>query len=213
MVPGPLRIDGETVVLARVGATHYMVDSSSTTDLDPTTQPEAVLWPGAPLPVLATALRVVGDIEGVAVAVDGYDEVAAIETNSANPAVRMPFGPIDSDGAPGNYFRLEADPAVIEEFLDLHAADLNGDGLLDVVVLMDLVFTGDPGGTAAGVVFSPQPFEQRTDVDRDTFDAVVDLPGGERATAILPADIDGDGYADLVLPGPGQVRVLYGQGR
>ena len=88
----------------------------------------------------------------------------------------------------------------------LEAADLSGDGVAEVVVGAPYADPGDGRRDAGGVYL----FEGPVADDRTTDDpSVVALEGsGERdwlGTSLEAADVDGDGYLDLIAAAPGAV--------
>jgi len=192
-----------TVALVEVDASHHLVDPTPGTPVNAPDAPEALLFSGS---VNADVLRNAPDMDG-----DGDTEVLILEL-LADPAVfRMPFGPINAASPPGRTLTLTAGTD-IEDFIDAHTGDFNGDGALDLVLLADADDSdGAAGGTAVLVLFGPVEFLIRT-WDTDDYDAALHFPAGETAWSLHPADVDGDGYTDLVLPGPGGIHVVYGQG-
>lgn len=92
----------------------------------------------------------------------------------------------------------------ISRMIDLAARDIDGDGNLDVAVLInDTGFTPVMGASIRGSVsllFAPDDVEDVLDWEQVTIDAIFTLPGdGKGITDFALVDMNGDDLPDIVL--------------
>ena len=156
-----------------------------------------------------------GDVNG-----DGFSDVIVGSSNgSTNPAVRVYLGGAGGPGTTPSWTIEQADPYTALGYSVASAGDVNGDGFDDVIVgeplysetvPFEVPVTGRARlyfGSAAGLEDQPSWVSQRR------------VQFGWLGSAVASAgDVNGDGYADLILGGingfrgtePGIVQVYLG---
>jgi len=143
---------------------------------------------------------------------DGSQDLAGTVESSGNLVIHVLFGPFSAATTAPPQFRVTPESGGPVALLGAaRSGDFDGDGSAD------LVSTGVVSDGATGtllsrlyVFFGPLAAGE---VSAASADAIIEAPEGSFLGAPLVADIDGDGYDDIVASDLNLVHILYGQGR
>ncbi|MFI6577809.1 FG-GAP and VCBS repeat-containing protein [Nocardiopsis sp. NPDC050513] len=202
--PGTLAgdLDGDGLTDLFVGAGHQGGEGSAG-------QGPVLLWgsgdglvTGAALDVPYGSVEAIGDFDG-----DGHPDLVHHDAQAGGGPAEfgLLYGPFSREGGPDRTGSAPIEPG--GDDLSLVPGDVNGDGRTDLVGLRSFEETAHSAGVWLGSADGLQRYESDEP-----------LPTADEGTV---ADVDGDGYGDLVLrdPGgsvenpphvPGEIAVVYG---